>query len=300
LPMLSVKSSCFSKPSTYSKSYPYKFNISNDKRCFSSSTSGFLSGKSAVVTGSTSGIGLQIAKSLASQGASVVLNGFGDPKQIEQITKEISSSSKTKIGYHPANLAKSSEIKDLIDYSNKFLGKVDILVNNAGIQHVSPVEQFPPEKWDDILSINLTAVFHTTRMTIAAMKQRKWGRIINIASVHGLVGSTDKSAYVAAKHGLVGFTKVVGLEAAGTGVTANCINPGWVRTVLVERQIEAKAKQHNISVAEAAEKLLAEKQPSKQFVQVEDLAQTVLFLCGEHAAQMTGTCLVMDGGWVAQ
>jgi len=227
------------------------------------------------------------------------LNGFGDRKHIEHISKEIAQANKTKIGYHPANLSKSAEIKDMIDYANNLLGKVDILVNNAGIQHVSPIESFPPEKWDDIIAVNLTAAFHTTRHVLAQMKQRKWGRIINISSVHGLVASADKSAYVAAKHGLVGFTKVTALETAGTGVTANCINPGWVRTALVESQIEAKAKQLNISITQATEQLLAEKQPSKQFVQVDDLAQTVLFLCGEHANQMTGTSLVLDGGWTA-
>ncbi len=201
----------------------------------SSSAAGFLSGKAALVTGSTSGIGLQIAKSLSSHGASVVLNGFGDEKHIEQLCKEIAAANKTKIGYHPANLSRSSEIRDMIDYSNKFLGTVDILVNNAGIQHVSPIEHFAPEKWDDIIAVNLTAAFHTTRLVLSGMKQRKWGtlyssgdtrsgRIVNISSVHGLVASIDKSAYVAAKHGLVGFTKVTALETAGSGVTANCIS----------------------------------------------------------------------------
>jgi 3-hydroxybutyrate dehydrogenase len=259
-----------------------------------------LKGRSAVVTGSTSGIGLGIARALASQGASVMLNGFGDAAEIESLREGLARLSGERAAYHPADMSKPSDIEKLIHAAQKELGGVDILVNNAGIQHVAPVDEFPPEKWDAILAINLSSSFHSIRAALPGMKKRGWGRVVNLASAHGLVASTGKAAYVAAKHGLVGLTKVTALETAGTGVTCNAICPGWVLTPLVQKQIDALAKREGLSDEAARKRLLAEKQPSGDFATPEQIGGLVLFLCSDAAAQMTGSSYSIDGGWTAQ
>ena len=256
-------------------------------------------GKVALVTGSTSGIGLGIAKSLAGQGANLIINGFGNPKDIEKLMKELSDTHKISVDYDGADLSKASDIERMMNSINK-KKSVDILVNNAGIQFTSPTQNFPVEKWNAILDINLSAVFHTTRLALPAMKERNWGRIINIASVHGLVASVEKSAYVASKHAVVGFTKVVALENARSGVTANCICPGWVLTPLVQKQIEDRAVNMNVSFEEAKLKLLTEKQPSGGFVTPEQLGQLASFLCSDAGSEVRGVAWAMDGGWTAQ
>ncbi|MDQ7989396.1 MAG: 3-hydroxybutyrate dehydrogenase [Candidatus Dactylopiibacterium sp.] len=254
-----------------------------------------LRGKSALVTGSTSGIGLGIAQALARAGAKVMLNGFGD---VELALQSMDRYEHTP-GYHPADLRDPAQIEAMMRHAAQELSGVDILVNNAGIQHVSPVESFPVERWDAIMAINLSSVFHATRLALPAMRARNWGRIINIASVHGLVASRDKSAYVAAKHGVVGFTKTVALETAQTGVTCNALCPGWVLTPLVQQQIDARIA-GGASPEEAQEGLLKEKQPSGEFVTPRQLGELVLFLCSEAAAQVRGAAWNVDGGWVAQ
>ena len=259
-----------------------------------------LKGKSAVVTGSTSGIGLGIARAFAAQGADVMLNGFGDPDEIEAIQNGLVSEFGVRAEYNGADMTKRSEIKGLIDAATASFGKVDILVNNAGIQYVAPVEEFPEDRWEQIISINLSAAFYGIHYVLPQMKQRNWGRIINIASAHGLVASTQKVGYVSAKHGLVGMTKVVALETAETGVTCNAICPGWVLTPLVQKQIEALAERRGVSIEEAGRELLSEKQPSKTFVTTAQLGGLAVFLCSEDAANMRGTALSVDGGWVAQ
>lgn len=259
-----------------------------------------LKGKNAIVTGSTSGIGEGIAKKLAAAGCNITLNGFGDKDAIEALRKKMASDYGVEVIYHGADLTKHDEVAELIDATKKAFGQVDILVNNAGIQHVDLVEDFPPEKWEKVIALNLSAAFYTTRLVSAAMKERGYGRIINIASAHGLVASKKKAAYVAAKHGIVGLTKVVGLEMAGSGATCNAICPGWVLTPLVQAQIDANAKRDGISVKEAEKALLGEKQPSMQFVTPDELGDLAVFLCSESAAQMTGASYVMDGGWTAQ
>ncbi len=256
-----------------------------------------LKGKVALVTGSTSGIGLGIAESLAAEGATIIVNGFGDHEAPMAAIKKAGS---PKVGFHGADLSKPSEIEDMIAYADKEFGGVDILVNNAGIQYVANVEDFPVDRWDAIIAINLTSAFHTTRLTVTGMKKKNWGRIINIASAHGLVGSAQKSAYVAAKHGMVGLTKVVGLETARTGVTCNAICPGWVLTPLVRKQIEAKAAAQKISFEEASHDLVAEKHPSGAFVTPEQLGGLAVFLCSPSADQVRGVAWNMDSGWVAQ
>jgi 3-hydroxybutyrate dehydrogenase len=259
-----------------------------------------LRGRAAIITGSTSGIGLGIARALADEGCNVMLNGFGDRVAIEGTRAELSRAGGANVEYHTADLTRPNEIQQLVRAAADAFGAIDILVNNAGIQHTSPVEQFPPDKWDAILAINLSAAFHATSLALPAMRARGWGRIINVASAHGLVASVNKCAYVAAKHGLVGLTKVVALETAGSGVTCNAICPGWTRTALVEAQIVARAEQQGLDVDQAARSILAEKQPSGQFVTVEQIGQLAVFLCSDAAAQITGTSLPIDGGWTAQ
>jgi 3-hydroxybutyrate dehydrogenase len=259
-----------------------------------------LSGKTALVTGSTSGIGLGIARALAEQGANIVFNGFGDAQQIEKLHTEVGAQFGVRTAYHNADMSKPAEIEAMMAFAGEKFGGVDVLVNNAGIQYVANVEDFPPEKWDAIIAINLTSAFHTSRLALPGMKQKNWGRIINLASVHGLVGSAQKSAYVAAKHGLVGFTKVTALETAQTGVTCNAICPGWVLTPLVQKQVDDRAKREAISIEEAKKALLAEKQPSGEFVTPEELGALAVFLCSPAANQVRGVAWNMDGGWAAQ
>ena len=255
-----------------------------------------LKGKTALVTGSTSGIGLAIAKSLAQQGANLVLNGFGDA---ETARSEVAALG-VKVQYHGADMSRPEQIEDMMRFAASSFGRVDILVNNAGIQHVAKVEDFPTDRWDAIIAINLTSAFHTTRLAIPAMRDANWGRIINIASAHGLVASAQKSAYVAAKHGIVGFTKSVALETATTGITCNAICPGWVLTPLVQKQIDDRAARENITVTQAQNDLLGEKQPSLQFTSVEQLGGLAVFLASPAADQVRGVAWAMDGGWTAQ
>jgi 3-hydroxybutyrate dehydrogenase len=259
-----------------------------------------LQGKTALVTGSTSGIGLGIATSFAAQGANIVFNGFGDNAEIEAIQTKIKTEFGVQTAYHNADMSKPAEIEAMMKFATERFGGVDVLVNNAGIQHVANIEDFPVEKWDAIIAINLSSAFHTTRLALPAMKAKNWGRIINIASVHGLVGSAQKSAYVAAKHGIVGFTKVTALENAHTGITCNAICPGWVLTPLVQKQIDAKASQQGLSPEAAKRSLLAEKQPSGEFVTPEQLGELAVFLASDAAAQVRGVAWNMDGGWAAQ
>jgi len=255
-----------------------------------------LKGKTALVTGSTSGIGLGIATELARQGANLVLNGFGDSEApLRQIT-----ALGVQAHYHGADMSKPAEIEDLMKFAVAKFGQVDILVNNAGIQHVANVEDFPPERWDAIIAINLSSAFHTTRLAVPAMRKANWGRVINIASAHGLVASAAKSAYVAAKHGIVGFTKSVALETATTGVTCNAICPGWVLTPLVQKQIDDRARREGISTEQARKELLGEKQPSLEFTTVEQLGGLAVFLCSPAADQVRGVAWQVDGGWTAQ
>ena len=259
-----------------------------------------LNGKTALVTGSTSGIGLGIAKKLAAQRANIIFNGFGDHAEIDKIRKSVASEFGVETYYHGADLSKTSEIESLYAQISFEFKPVDILVNNAGIQHTSLVETFPAEKWDQIIAINLSSAFHLIRLTVPHMKQQNWGRIINIASVHGLVASVQKAAYVAAKHGIIGLTKVVALECADMNVTCNAICPGWVLTPLVEKQIEALAQKQGLSYEKASEELLIEKQPSKRFTGIEQLGDLAVFLCSDAASNMTGTSIPVDGGWVAR
>ncbi len=259
-----------------------------------------LHGKNALVTGSTSGIGLGIAKSLAEQGANIVLNGLGEVAAINALRDELAKTYGIKVDYHGADLSKPAEIEVMMAYATKALGTVDILVNNAGIQHVAPVHEFPVDRWDAVIAINLTAAFHTTRLALPNMLKNNWGRVINVASAHGLVGSVNKSAYVAAKHGIVGLTKVTGLETAQTGVTCNAICPGWVLTPLVQKQVDARAISEGIDNNEAKKRLLADKQPSGEFVTPEQLGALAVFMCSDAANQVRGAAWNMDGGWVAQ
>lgn len=255
-----------------------------------------LAGKTALVTGSTSGIGLGIAKALARQGANVVLNGFGDTEGPKAQVAALG----VKVGYHGADMSKPADIEAMMAYAQQTFGRVDILVNNAGIQHVARVEDFPVERWDAVIAINLTSAFHTSRMALPAMRAANWGRIINIASVHGLVGSAEKSAYVAAKHGIVGLTKVTALETAATGVTCNAICPGWVLTPLVQKQVDAKAAALGLSNEEAIKRLLGEKEPSMQFTTPEELGELAVFFCSPAGNNVRGVAWNMDGGWAAQ
>jgi len=259
-----------------------------------------LEGKTAVVTGSTSGIGLGIARGLARQGANLLLNGFGDSAQISQLTSGLAAEFGVKVRHHGADMSRPEQIRDMIAFAASEFGGLDILVNNAGIQHTATVENFPEEKWDDVIAINLTSNFHAIKAALPHMKARNWGRIINIASVHGMVGSVNKSAYVAAKHGVVGLTKVVALETAQTGVSCNAICPGWVLTPLVQRQIDDLATRERISAAEAQARLVMEKQPSGSFATPEQIAELAVFLCSDAASQIRGASFAIDGGWTAQ
>jgi 3-hydroxybutyrate dehydrogenase len=281
------------------KSYKYSYQFKN---FFLEDTmqSNTLKGKAALVTGSTSGIGLGIARALAAQGANIVFNGFGDAKEIEALQADINRQYDVKTAYHGADMSKPAEIEAMMKFAAEQFGAIDILVNNAGIQHVANVEDFPVEKWDAIIAINLSSAFHTARLALPSMKARNWGRIINIASVHGLVGSAQKSAYVAAKHGIIGFTKVVALETAATGITCNAICPGWVLTPLVQKQIDARAAQYGIPQEEARKQLLGEKQPSGEFVTPEQLGELAIFLSSNAANQIRGAAWNVDGGWTAQ
>jgi len=259
-----------------------------------------LKGKVALVTGSTSGIGLAIAQAFAAEGCHIMLNGFGDAAAIARLREEIATKHGVKAAYNGADMSKPAEIAGLVADAQKQLGGVDILVNNAGIQHVAPVESFTPEKWDAVIAINLSSSFHTIRAALPLMKQKGWGRIVNVASTHGLVASSQKIAYVAAKHGIIGLTKVMGLECADTGVTCNAICPGWVLTPLVQMQIDARAKEQGIPPEQASRNLLAEKQPQLQFTKPEQIAALAVFLASDAASNMQGTQLVSDGGWTAQ
>ena len=259
-----------------------------------------LKGKVAVVTGSTSGIGLGIARSLARNGADMLLNGFGDKAEIDRLKVALADEFGVKVYYSPADMSKPNEVAIMIQYATTALGRVDILVNNAGIQHTAPIESFPPEKWDAIIAINLSSAFHAIRALMPQLKIRNWGRIINIASAHGLVASEHKAAYVAAKHGLIGLTKVVALETATTGITCNAICPGWVLTPLVQKQINDRAAQAKISVDQAKAELLSEKQPSKEFATPEQMGELAVFLCSDAASQIRGVAIPVDGGWTAQ
>ncbi|MDR6771627.1 3-hydroxybutyrate dehydrogenase [Azospirillum sp. BE72] len=259
-----------------------------------------LKGKAALVTGSTSGIGLGIARQLAGQGADLMLNGFGDASYIAELCQSLSAEFGVRVAHNGADMSKPEEIEAMVAATEAAYGRLDVLVNNAGIQHVAPVDAFPVERWDAVIAINLSAVFHGTRAALPGMKARGWGRIINIASVHGLVASVNKSAYVAAKHGVIGLTKVTALELAETNITCNAICPGWVLTPLVQKQIDALAASRSLSVEEAGRELLSEKQPSKSFVTPEQLGELAVFLCSEAAGNMRGAALTMDGGWTAQ
>ena len=259
-----------------------------------------LQGKTALVTGSTSGIGLGIALCLARQGAHVVLNGFGDAEGPQAAVRAAGQPHGAQVAYHGADMSKPEEIEAMMAYAAAQFGAVDILVNNAGIQHVAAVEDFPAAKWDAIIAINLSSAFHTTRLAIPAMRARNWGRVINIASAHGLVASAGKSAYVAAKHGIVGFTKAVALETAATGITVNAICPGWVLTPLVQKQIDDRAAREGLAVTQAEKELLGEKQPSLQFTTPEQLGELTVFLCSDAAANVKGQAWGVDGGWTAQ
>ena len=259
-----------------------------------------IKGKSALVTGSTSGIGLGIARALAAEGANVMLNGFGDAAAIEKLRHDLAAEFGVKVGFNAADISKPAEIHAMARAAATELGGVDILVNNAGIQHTAPIESFPPDRWDAVIAINLSSNFHAIQATLPEMKRRNWGRIINIASAHGLVASAQKAAYVTAKHGVVGLTKVVALETATTGITCNAICPGWVLTPLVQKQIDDRAARESIPVEKAKLDLVSEKQPSHEFVTPGQIGALAVFLCSEAAAQIRGAALSIDGGWTAQ
>ncbi|HVK60213.1 MAG TPA: 3-hydroxybutyrate dehydrogenase [Bdellovibrionales bacterium] len=261
---------------------------------------GTLKGKSAIVTGSTSGIGLGIAQAFAKEGMNLTLNGFGDRTQIDQLVKSLSTEFGVKVEYSSADMSKPTEIREMVRRHETLFGQVDVLVNNAGIQNVAPVDEFPEEKWDAILAINLSSNFHTVKAALPGMKKAGWGRIINVASVHGLVASPYKSAYVAAKHGVLGFTKSIALELADTNITANAICPGYVRTPLVENQIEGQAAAHKLPREQVIREVILAAQPKKQFIEVEQLGAMAVYLCSSAADPITGTSFTIDGGWTAR
>ena len=258
-----------------------------------------LEGKRALVTGSTSGIGLAYAKALAAKGCSITLNGMADQPTIDDVIKQVDAAGTGSVHFSDADMRKPDEIRAMVSDAVSEMGGIDILVNNAGIQHVAPIEEFDDEMWNDILAINLSSLFHTIKAALPQMRERNWGRIINTSSTHGLVASPEKAAYVATKHGVVGLTKVVALETAESGITCNAICPGSTRTALAEWQIEKYAQEQGIDFESAAAKRLAERTPSKTYVQVEQLAGLAVFLCSDAASQMTGVALPMDGGWTA-
>jgi 3-hydroxybutyrate dehydrogenase len=258
-----------------------------------------LVGKVSLVTGSTSGIGLGIARALAAAGSEVVLNGFGKPEEVADAHAKIAAEFEVRVSYSPADMSKPDAIRGMIEDTLSSSGRLDVLVNNAGIQHVAPIQDFPIEKWDAILGINLSSAFHTTRLALPSMLRNKWGRIINIASAHGLVASPFKSAYVAAKHGIVGLTKVIALETAEQGITCNAICPGYVYTPLVEAQIDGQAKSHGIPREQVIRDVLLAQQPNKRFATVEELGALAVFLASDAAASITGVALPVDGGWTA-
>jgi len=260
---------------------------------------GRLHGKSALVTGSTSGIGLGIAEALAAEGADIMLHGFGDAAPIEALRKRLGARG-VRVGYSGADVSSAADVVAMIEHATRELDRVDILVNNAGIQFTAPVDEFPVERWDTIIAINLSAVFHAIRAVLPQMKKRNWGRIVNIASTHGLVASTHKAAYVAAKHGVLGLTKVVALETATTGITCNAICPGFVLTPLVQKQIDDLAAREKLTGAQAQAQFLGEKQPSLEFATPEQIGVLTAFLCSEAAAQIRGAAMPVDGGWLAQ
>jgi 3-hydroxybutyrate dehydrogenase len=259
-----------------------------------------MKGKVAIVTGSTSGIGLGIATAFAAEGCCVTLNGFGDAKAIEALRANLAREYGVDVVYSPADMSKAAQIRELVAGTMRHFGSVDILVNNAGIQHVDKVVDFPEERWDAVIAINMSAAFHATKAVLPHMLSNKWGRIINIASAHGLVASSEKAAYVTAKHGVVGLTKVVALETANDGITCNAICPGWVLTPLVQKQIEARVAAEGVGPQEARDNLLREKQPMLDFTTPEQIAALAVFLCGDAAKTITGAALSVDGGWVAQ
>jgi len=259
-----------------------------------------LKGKTAIVTGSTSGIGLGIARALGGAGANLMLNGFGDAAQIETLRAGLAKEFGIKVAFNGADISKPAQIREMVETATKELGSVDILVNNAGIQHTSPVDEFPEDRWDAVIAINLTSNFHAIKAVLPQMKRRNWGRIVNIASTHGLIASVEKSAYVAAKHGVLGLTKTVALETAKTGITCNAICPGWVLTPLVQKQIDARAEREGIALEQAKSALLAEKQPSGEFATPEQIGALCVFLCSDTAAQIRGAAVPVDGAWLAQ
>jgi len=259
-----------------------------------------LSGKCAVVTGSTSGIGLGIARALAGEGANIMLNGFGDAQEIERLRAALAAEFKVKVAYNAADLTQPAQVRDMIAAATREFGAVDILVNNAGIQYTARVEDFPEDRWDAVIAINLSSNFHAIKAVIPKMRERNWGRIVNIASAHGLVASAEKAAYVTAKHGVLGLTKVVALENATTHITCNAICPGWVLTPLVQKQIDQRAASQKISMQQAKHDLLAEKQPSLEFATPQQIGALTVFLCSEAASQIRGAALPVDGGWLAQ
>ena len=258
-----------------------------------------LKGKTAIVTGSTSGIGLGIAEAFAHAGANVVLNGFGDTMQIERTRADLAHRTNAMIVYSPADMGKPRAIEQMVRQTVDAFGAVDIMVNNAGVQHVAPIDEFPEEKWDAIMAINLSSAFHATKLVLPAMRRKGWGRVINVASAHALVASPYKAAYVAAKHGVLGLTRVTALETAEDGITCNAICPGYVRTPLVEQQIDDQAKAHGIDREKVISDVLLKNQPNKRFVEVAELAALALFLCSDNGGAVTGAALPMDGGWTA-
>ena len=259
-----------------------------------------LKGKAAIITGSTGGIGLGIAHALGAQGANILLNGFGEPNAIEALIAQLRARYQIEVGYSGADMSQPGQVTEMVEQCAAHFGRVDVLVNNAGIQHTAPVDDFPAEKWEQILAINLSSAFYSTKAALPHMRRRQWGRIINVASAHGLVASATKAAYVAAKHGLLGLTKVVALETARSPITCNAICPGWVLTPLVQKQIDDIAAHAGISNEAAKSQLLAEKQPSLEFASPEQIGETAVFLCSSAADQIRGTSISVDGGWTAQ